>query len=206
VALDLAHVLAEQLACPRGLVGRLLGRAMDLANRKPMRLATELLAPQQGERILDAGCGSGLAIVKLLNLACCTVTGIDRSATLVAKARRRLRHAAAIHQASIEDMPFQNEGFDAVLALNVLYFCDPEHRMIAALRRVLRPGGRLIIYVTHRRSMENWSFARKGRHRLFDERSLAASLVAGGFAPKAIEVHSSPITQSVTGLLALARR
>jgi ubiquinone/menaquinone biosynthesis C-methylase UbiE len=179
---------------------------MDVANREPTRLAIDLLAPKHGERILDAGCGSGAAMKQLLRQVGCTVIGVDRSATMIAAARRRLGGAAELHPTDIAEMPFADGTFDAILALNVLYFCDPRHRMIDSLRRVLRPGGRMVVYVTHRRSMASWSFAHKGVHRLFDEPSLAEALIAGGFAAETIRVHSMSVTRSVSGLLALARR
>jgi ubiquinone/menaquinone biosynthesis C-methylase UbiE len=165
-----------------------------------------MLAAKPGERVLDAGCGSGAAMVEVLRLARCLLSGIDASTAMLAIARRRLGDAVELRQARIEAMPFGDACFDAALALNVLYFCDPQHAMIASLHRVLRPGGRLVVYVTHRRTMERWSFARRGLHRLFDEESLIRALTAGGFDPLRIRVHSKPIAPSVTGLLAVARR
>lgn len=178
---------------------------MDIANRKPTRLAIDLLAPQPGERILDAGCGSGQGMAEMLRRARCEVIGVDRSSAMVAAAGRRLGRAAKLFNVDIEGMPFAEQSFDAVLAVNVLYFCDPQYQMVRALRDVLRPGGRLVAYVTDGQTMENWSFARKGLHRLFSEKTLAGAMLAGGFAGDAISVRAQPLTPSVTGLFALAR-
>ena len=171
-----------------------------------MLLATDLLAPQDGEAILDAGCGTGAALAEVLSRADCRATGIDLSDTMAAAARRRLGSRARILRSGIEDLPFPDESFDAVLALNVLYFCDHEGRMLRALRRVLRPGGRLVAYVTHRRTMENWPFTRNGIHRLFDETELIEALADAGFARSRISVHEKAITRSVRGLFACAER
>ena len=145
-------------------------------------------------------------MAELLRVARCKVTGVDRSTTMLSAAKRRLGGKAALHDADLADMPFADQSFDAILALNVLYFCDAEHRMLAEFHRLLRPGGRLVAYVTHRRAMAGWSFARKGVHRLFDEDALAEALVAGGFAVEGISVHSERITQSIAGLIAFALR
>jgi len=204
--MDLSRTLAEQLARPTGRTGRLLGGAMDLANRRPTQLAVDLLAPLDGERILDVGCGTGAAMAHVLRRADCRLTGVDRSPGMVAAARQRLGWRARLHCAGIEDLALPAGTFDAVLALNVLYFADPEGRMLASLARLLRPGGRLIAYVTHRDTMQGWRFARRGLHRLYDEAGLVDAIAAGGFAPDGISVHAAPVTRSVKGLLALARR
>jgi ubiquinone/menaquinone biosynthesis C-methylase UbiE len=198
--------LAEQLARPNGLAGRLLGGVMDVANRRPTRLAIDLLAPRVGEAILDAGCGTGAAMVQLLRRAPCQVTGVDPSDTMLEAARKKISGRGELYRAGLDMLPFPDAAFDAVLLLNVLYFCDAEGHMIANVRRVLKPGGRLVGYVTHRETMEKWPFAREGMHRLFNEAELAATLVAGGFATNQVCVHAASVTRSVKGLLAYANR
>jgi len=201
----LAHSLAGQLAHPRGFAGRLLGAAMDLANQAPTRWALDTLAPRDGERILEAGCGTGAALAGLRTMADVSLCGIDPSADMIAVARRRLGDGAELTVADTATMPYLPGSFDAALALNVLYFCDPESRMIADLRRVLKPGGRLVCYVTARSTMQSWPFVRAGLHRLFDAEGLEAALVRGGFEPAGIAVHSRPVARGVMGLLAVAQ-
>ena len=201
-----ARRFAKQLAMPRGTAGRVLGSFMDIANQKPTRLALDMLAPRDGEHILDAGCGTGAAIAQVLQRADCQISGIDPSATMIAAARRRLQKRASLYHAGIMEMPLAAASIDAVLLLNVLYFCDVEGQMINRLRETLKPGGRLVTYVTHRNTMQKWPFAQQGLHRLFDEGELLSGLIAGGFAPDRIDVYHKPITRSVSGLLALAKR
>ena len=204
--MGLARRFAEQLAHPQGAGGRLLGSAMDIANRKPTRLAVDLLDPHDGERILDAGCGTGAALSEVLRRARCTATGIDPSDTMLASARRRLGSGVELMRGRLQELPLPGETFDAALLLNVLYFCDSEGRMGANLRRVLKPGGRLVAYVTHRDTMKAWPFAHEGLHRLFDAKELTDALAHGGFARKRICVHEMAITRSVRGLLAYAEK
>ncbi len=177
---------------------------MDIANRVPTRLAIDLLDPQPGERILDAGCGTGAAIAGLLDRAECRVAGIDPSPAMISSARRRLGWRALLQQCTIEETPAAMNGFDAALALNLFYFADRQGAMIDALRRALKPGGRLVAYVTDRAAMERWPFAQQGVHRLFDEGELVRALEAGGFDPARISVHSVSITRSINGLFARA--
>src|SRR6478752_5362073 len=121
-----SYMLARQLARPHGLSGRLLGRAMDAANRRPVELAIDLLQPQEGEMILDAGCGTGAALAAAAARADVHLSGIDPSPTMIAAARRRLGPWAELDRVAIDEMPFADATFDAILLLNVLYFAGSD--------------------------------------------------------------------------------
>ena len=201
--------LGRQLAEPQGASGRLLGTAMDFANRTPTRMALDLLAPAPGLHVLDAGCGTGAVVRKLVQEHGCRVTGVDRSAAMVSAAHRLLRDECAAGEAdilagSIGALPLDDGSFDAVLALNVLYFADRAGRMMADLRRVLRTGGKLVAYVTHRDTMRDWSFTRHNTHRLYDEAELTEAFIEGGFSADKVTVLARPVTRQVKGLLAIA--
>ena len=202
---SLAASIAGQLARPNGLAGTLIGRAMDIANRRCNALALDLLDPRDGERILDVGCGTGATLSALRRRARCSCCGIEPSPTMLAAARRRLGEGVALTTGRIEDMPAPDAAFDAVLALNVLYFCDSDGAMVRAMRSVLAPGGRLVAYVTDRETMRRWPFARAGFHRLYDKQSFAAIFERGGFASCAISVQECAVGLGARGLLACAR-
>lgn len=204
-----ARGIARQLAEPSGIAGALCGMAMDVANRAPLRRAIEILCPGPGERVLDAGCGTGAASAAILRRADCHIIAVDQSATMIRRAqarlaRRRRGGTVEVHQARIEQLPCEPGSVDAVLALNILYFCDPESRMVAALRTVLRTGGRLVAYVTDRHSMENWAFTGAGLHRLYGPDDLQAALVDGGFDPSSISIERCSVGSGVVGLFAIA--
>lgn len=205
--MTLSRRFAGQLAHPRGLGGRVLGQAMDFANRRPLRLALAALDLQPGERVLDAGCGTGAALAVLRRSGALHCSGIDQSAAMIAAARQRLGPDVPLAVTTIEDLLHLGwPAFDAVLALNVLYFADTGGRMIAALRHALRRGGRLVAYATHRHTMERWRFARAGLHRLYDPHGLEAALVEGGFARSSISVKDCEVAPGIRGLIAHAER
>jgi SAM-dependent methyltransferase len=102
-----------------------------------------------GRRILDAGCGSGALSVALRDRGA-VVTGIDASAGMLALARRRLGDDVALHVVDLSDrLPFDDGAFDDVVASLVLHYLEDWGPTLAELRRVLRPGGRLIASVDH---------------------------------------------------------
>ncbi|WP_404478732.1 class I SAM-dependent methyltransferase [Novosphingobium sp. BL-52-GroH] len=204
--MTLARRLANQLAHPRGRPGRLLGAAMEVVNRRPMRLAVDLLGPLCGEEVLDAGCGTGAAIAEIRRRADCQVTGVDRSATMLDVARRSVVRDASWLLADLNAVPLPDCSFDAVLALNLLYFDGPEGLIVREMHRLLRPGGRLVAYVTHRESMQDWNFAREGLHRLYDAKALREALVDGGFGDTRVKLQEKALTRTVRGILALAVR
>ncbi|WP_369173484.1 class I SAM-dependent methyltransferase [Streptomyces sp. R28] len=114
---------------------------------RPAMLA--LAGDVTGRRILDAGCGSGPLSAALRDRGA-VVTGIDASAGMLALARRRLGDDVALHVADLSDpLPFADGAFDDVLASLVLHYLEDWGPTLAELRRVLRPGGRLIASVGH---------------------------------------------------------
>ncbi|QES51451.1 SAM-dependent methyltransferase [Streptomyces venezuelae] len=102
-----------------------------------------------GRQILDAGCGSGPLTAALRDRGA-VVTGIDTSVEMVALARRRLGDNADLHVADLRDpLPFADGVFDDVVASLVLHYLEDWGPTLAELRRVLRPGGRLLASVDH---------------------------------------------------------
>ena len=98
------------------------------------------LAP--GERILDAGCGTGSL---LRHLAACDerpeVAGIDASPIYVAAAREAAGPGIRVEEGDICGLPFTDAAFDRAMTQLVLQFIPDPARALAELVRVTRPGG-----------------------------------------------------------------
>jgi SAM-dependent methyltransferase len=95
--------------------------------------ALDALEIGAGTRLLDAGCGSGLALV-LASQRGAVVSGLDASPGLLEIARERLPEAE-LREGDLEALPFEDDSFDAVTAFNsVQYASDPT----AALRELKR--------------------------------------------------------------------
>lgn len=102
-----------------------------------------------GRRILDAGCGTG-PLAAELRARGAVMTGLDGSAAMLEIARRRLGDDVPLHLADLaQPLPFADATFDDVVASLVLHYLEDWDAPLAELRRVLRPGGRLILSVNH---------------------------------------------------------
>lgn len=110
-----------------------------------LRLAGEVT----GLAVLDAGCGSG-PLASALHERGARVTGLDASAAMVGLARRRLGQDADVRVGDLrEPLPFDDGAFDLVVASLVLHYLQDWSGPLAELRRVLRPGGRVLVSVNH---------------------------------------------------------
>lgn len=102
------------------------------------------LAPVQG-RVLDAGCGTG-GLLRLLGQARpdLTLFGLEWDGTAAARARQKSQ--ARIARGSVNQLPFADASFNAVVSADVLCHAavDPA-AALAEFRRVLRPGGLLVL-------------------------------------------------------------
>lgn len=118
-------------------------RATDLA-----RIAAALqLRP--GSRLLDAGCGSGQFAVAFARLGC-QVTGVDLAPAMIERARARAAAAGveiAWRIGDIARLPEPLAVYDAIHARVVLQFLQDPVAALRELRRVLKPGGRLLASV-----------------------------------------------------------
>jgi len=114
------------------------------------RLVHEALNAQPGERVLDVGCGPGFYVAELLDRVGKTgaVVGVDVSAEMLNLARRRCEGQAnvAFHDASATALPAADSSFDAALSVQVLEFVADVDAALAEIRRVLRPGGRVVLW------------------------------------------------------------
>jgi trans-aconitate methyltransferase len=101
--------------------------------------AVELLMPRAGERILDLGCGDGVLTEKIASLGT-HVIGVDASAPQIVAARRRGLDARVMNGGALE---FASE-FDAVFSNAALHWMRDSAKVIAGVRRALRPQGRFV--------------------------------------------------------------
>ena len=112
----------------------------------------ETAALRQGDRVLDVACGTGIvariAARKLGNTG--NVIGLDASAPMITVARAAATVegiAVEWREASAVELPFPEAAFDVVLCQSGLQFFPDRSASLREMRRVLNPGGRLILSV-----------------------------------------------------------
>lgn len=131
---------------------------LDPGALRPVRRASEqrrldslvrLLALRPGERVLDAGCGSGWLAWRCRS-AGARVWALDLALLGVAQARARFPQVGQYQVGDLYALPFVDLAFDAVVLSEVLEHLEEPERGLAEAGRVLRPGGRLLVSVPYR--------------------------------------------------------
>jgi ubiquinone/menaquinone biosynthesis C-methylase UbiE len=148
------RVLMRMFGRPEGLLGRLGGVILAQVNRPFAREVIALLEVRASDKILEVGFGPGVGIELLAEAAPMgTIAGIDPSKEMVEQAARR--NAAAIrtgavvlHQGTAEGMPFADDAFDRVLAINSMQVWPDPAAGLRQIRRVLAGGGRVALGFT----------------------------------------------------------
>lgn len=147
---------------------------------------------RRDESVLELGFGGGALLQDLL-AAGAQVAGVDASAAMVERARRRFRKAIAAGRLSVaegvaEALPLPAASVDKACSVNSLYFWADPALAVAEFARVLRPGGRLVLVFQSAEQVRAWP----GHHYGFtahDEAEVVNWLRAAGFTPGA--THSA---------------
>jgi arsenite methyltransferase len=120
----------------------------DILRRRA--LVHEALGAAPGDRVLDAGCGPGFYVAETLERVGAegSVVGVDASEPMLALAAKRCAgHAnVAFEQGDVTKLPVRDADFDRALSVQVLEYVDDIPAALAELLRVLRPGGRVLIW------------------------------------------------------------
>ncbi|MGH2992988.1 MAG: class I SAM-dependent methyltransferase [Solirubrobacterales bacterium] len=167
------------------------GPGMD----EEVRIARLLMALSHGDTVLDLACGTGNFSRGFARAVTETglVVGVDASTTMLERAaeeleRSELRNLALI-RAGGEELPFRDDGFDAVCCFAALHLFAEPFAAIGELTRVLAPGGRIAIMTSVRRQVTlpplKPIMERASGMRLFESDEIVAALQERGYG----EIH-----------------
>jgi ubiquinone/menaquinone biosynthesis C-methylase UbiE len=129
-----------------------------------------------GARVLDAGCGSGRTLDELARYG--RPHGVELNPLGLAAARGR---GHEVEQAAVEQIPYEDASFDLVTCLDVFEHTDDDVAALRELRRVARPGGRLVVSVpAHPRLWSRHDVVNRHRRR-YTRKTLRAAAEAAGW-------------------------
>lgn len=177
---------------PQGFWGRLMMRSMNKGHARLALWGLGKISLPEDAAVLDIGCGGGANLARLL--ATCPrghVTGIDHSEEAVQLSRKRnakeLGRRCEVVQGNAVDLPFEDARFDAVTAVETVYFWPDLARAFAEVYRVLRSSGRFVI-INEVDGLESvqWADMIDGMT-TYSPQQLTSSLTAAGF--QRVETH-----------------
>ena len=139
-------------ANPQGWMGRAMLRFMNFGHAPLTNWGLDLIDIHDGWTMLDIGCGGGATLKRLLKRSNdAQAYGIDISQESVAKAckvnAKVLDKQVFVSQESAENLPYGDQKFDLVTAVETVYFWPNLPHCLQEVVRVLKPGGKFAIMV-----------------------------------------------------------
>ena len=127
------------------------------------KLVSSMVLAQPGDRMLDAGCGTGIFTSDFV-AAGARVTGIDISRPMLVAARSKMSGSPFYPvQADMRRLPFLNSSFDKSVSITALEFIEDGQAAVDELFRVTRPGG--VVVVATLNSLSPWAERRSAKTR-----------------------------------------
>jgi len=102
-----------------------------------------------GRSVLDAGCGPGALTDEIAGLGA-SVVGLDRSSSVWEASRRRRHRSVRFVCGDVQAPPFAAGSFDLVVSIGVLHHTRDTHRAFLSVAQLVRPGGRLYVWLYRR--------------------------------------------------------
>jgi ubiquinone/menaquinone biosynthesis C-methylase UbiE len=178
--------IARQLGNPQGETGIKVAANMKINNGGLIQRTIDLLQCSENDTVLEIGPADGGYVPYLLSRAPgITYYGIDISNTMVQQAMQQHAGLVANGRASFIlgnglELPYAADFFDSIYTINTLYFWQEPLQLLANIKQVLKPGGRLAVGIRSRAFMEQLPFTKYG-FTLYDAEKATALLQEAGF-------------------------
>jgi ubiquinone/menaquinone biosynthesis C-methylase UbiE len=190
--------LMKQARMPTGRFGAFWARLMNVGHSSVTRWGLSHISINRNDVILDIGCGGGRTVNTLAKIATeGTVYGIDYSQVSVAvstsKNKRLIEKGQVrILHASVDSLPFSDDMFDLVIAVESCYFWPDLINSLKEIRRVLKTGGSVMLvnamYRHERFEKRNSKWATVGKFTYYRPEEFGGFLRDAGYSSVRIEV------------------
>lgn len=187
--------LSRQLKKPEGETGRDVAKMLNETNQNLYDLALSMLDLSPGDELLEIGFGNGMHFSRYFDIQSeLSVTGLDFSSSMCKEAEvnnvglikeGKLR----IHCSDTVKIPLEDQSFDWIIGLNILYFWDPPGPHLEQLFRLLKPGGHLLFGYRPRNTVEHLPFTQEN-FTLYEPEELNLLISEYGFEKVCEEVNS----------------
>jgi len=122
-------------------------------------LIHEFLSPEPEDRVLDAGCGTGIFTIDILSSGA-QVVGIDISRPMLKYSiNKTVNHPFSAVQGNMLRLPFHDDYFNKAVSITALEFIMDASNAVEELFRVTRPGGCVVVATLN--SLSQWAVRRK---------------------------------------------
>jgi len=170
---------------PSGIFANFAGFIWNRRNAALNDTVFDLLALCPTDRVLDIGFGGGYLLNRIMPVVTDGLAaGVDVSAAMVGHAEKRFQKAInagklELKCATAEHLPYPDKYFNKVCSTNSIFYWQNAELGFREIKRVLKPGGKIMLCFTNKTSLEAKSFAK--HIRLFEAEAVEQILGKFGF-------------------------
>lgn len=186
------HKLVENAGNPQGFWGRLMIKSMNKGHLGVTGWGLEHINIERSDTVLDVGCGGGKTVARIAEkIGNGKVYGVDCSDLCVKNSQKLneksiLCNKVKIYKASVSDLPFEDETFDVVTAVETYYFWQDKLCDLKEIFRVMKTGGTILLVFEMLKTADNPDKWKPVEDRLgikaVSENEIAEILAQAGFS------------------------
>jgi ubiquinone/menaquinone biosynthesis C-methylase UbiE len=188
------RLISQQFRKPSGLLGLFALNFMKKNNQDYIVHACDLLNPQDSDAILEIGCGAGYAIKSIAQKNHhCSIDAIDFSPMMLKKAGKCIQECTNLGRIRLingdfRDYDFGSRTYSKIFAINVIYFWSDLPPVISKIHRLLKPDGRLTLFMSSPERLNNVPFASNDVFSKYTLAEVKSALSKAGFSTITHEV------------------
>ncbi len=185
--MNVNQFFARQFAQPSGLVGKyLIAPWLDHINRVASNAVFHQLSLQPHHHVAEIGFGGGNLLIRIARtLKTGSITGVDPSTTVLTRMQSKIaglpqRSLIKLRTGTIDRLPLADAEMDLTVSVNTIYFWKSIPDALLEARRVIKPGGHLILGFGDRQHLEKSGYTKHGYHTPSIE-EVSSNLMRSGF-------------------------